>query len=493
MKSRNAAAVVLAMIFLTAPLPSGGQEGKPASSSDNHPANADVLTTQKDRAEISLAVYDTNLAFVRDVRQLRLPAGAFSLAFEDVPASVNPVTVEIRSLSDPGKLLALEQNYDFDQLDPQTLLRKYIGREVVLVRREREAGSTKWVETKALLLSYNHEPVWKIGDEIVTGMAAESYRFPALPPDLHPHPTLVWRLENRGPSAQRVETSYLTGNMNWSANYVLTVASDAKTADLEGWVTLMNNSGASFNNASVQLVAGEVHRATPPAGILPRPMAMSAAAPLAPGIQQEAFAGYHLYTLGRRTSIQDKETKQIRLLSGTGIPIERYLSTEGQPYYYRSAQGTGNAMKQPVRIYYRFQNSAQSGLGIPLPAGVVRLYAPASRGGPQFIGEDSISHTPRGEAVRLYAGDAFDIECERRQIAWQKISGNTYEMEYQIALRNHQDVPVTVEVREPVGGDWTLENANFKWTKLDSSTLGFDVPVDKNGAAMLDYRVRVKW
>ena len=458
-------------------------------------AGADTSsTTEKDQSDLSVTVYNSNLALVRDVRQIRLQAGTFPLRFEDVAASIIPQTVHFRSLSDPAKLSVVEQNYEYDLLDPQKLLQKYVGREVTLVQRETDAGSTKWVETKALLLSDNSGPVWKIGNEIVTGMTADSYRFPDLPENLYSRPTLVWTLDNRGAEEQKVEASYLTNNMNWSADYVLTVGRDEKSADLDGWVTLVNNSGVAYRDAKLQLVAGEVHRTSQ--GMVADNMALAkamvASAP-APQFQQEAFSVYHLYTLSRRTSIQNNESKQVSLLTGTNIPVEKYLSVEGQTYYYRSPQGIGNAIPQPVKVYYRFKNDEKSGLGMPLPAGTVRVYQADSKGGVQFAGEDSINHTPKDESLRIYVGNAFDVVCERKQTDYKKLASNLFELEYEITLRNHKDGPVTVEVREPVGGDWEVVNSNYKWTKLDASTIGFQIPVDKDGAATLDYRVRVKW
>src|SRR6202142_1528765 len=219
-----------------------------------------AATTRKDQVDLSVTVYNSNTALVRDVRQIHLQPGTMPLRFEDVAASILPPTVHFRSLTDPAKLSVVEQNYEYDLLDPQKLLQKYVGREVTLVRPETEAGTTKWVETKALLLSDNNGPVWKIGDEIVTGMSADSYRFPDLPGNLYSRPTLVWTLDNRGANAQKVEASYLASSMNWNADYVLTVGRDEKSADLDGWVTLTNNSGAAYNNARLQLVAGQLHR-----------------------------------------------------------------------------------------------------------------------------------------------------------------------------------------------------------------------------------------
>ena len=322
----------LAAIVLLLPLAGKLKQARAAGAAGQQAKTDAATTTQKDQTDLSVTVYNSNLALVRDVRQIRLQPGVFPLRFEDVAASINPATVHFRSLTDPAKLSVVEQNYEYDLLDPQKLLQKYVGRELTLVRPETDSGSTRWVQTKALLLAYNNGPVWKIGDEIVTGMGADSYRFPDLPNNLYSRPTLVWTLENRGADAQRVEASYLTSNMNWNADYVLTVARDDKTADLDGLVTLVNNSGAAYTNAKLQLVAGEVHRAEQARGVLMESMvADRVAKAAAPQFQQEGFSEYHLYTLQRRTSIQDKESKQISLLTGTGVPVEKYLQVEGPP------------------------------------------------------------------------------------------------------------------------------------------------------------------
>jgi hypothetical protein len=218
------------------------------------------------------------------------------------------------------------------------------------------------------------------------------------------------------------------------------VGRDEKAADLDGWVTLVNNSGAAYNNAKLQLVAGQVHR-TPRQFEETRDMvAKSMVGGVAAGapFQQEGFSEYHLYTLGRPTSIQDKESKQINLLSATNIPVEKYLSVEGQSYYYRNPQGIGNAIPQPVKVFYRFKNEQKSGLGLPLPAGTVRVYQADSKGGTQFAGEDNIDHTPKDETLRIYVGNAFDVVCERKQIDYKKIANNVSEMEYQITAAEPQ-------------------------------------------------------
>jgi hypothetical protein len=482
------AASILALLLVSISICAA--QAAPANQ-ESSPAVAPT-TTQKDQTDLSITVYNSNLALVRDVRRIGLRSGTFPLHFEDVAASINPATVHLRSLTDPTRLTVLEQDYEYDLLDPQKLLQKYVGHEVTLVRAEQESSSTKYTETKALLLSDNNGPVWKIGNEIVTGLASDSYRFPDLPDNLYSRPTLIWTLDNTGAPAQTIEASYLTTNIQWKADYVLTVTRDEKNADLDGWVTLTNNSGASYDNATLQLVAGQINQVAPPLNLM-RAMSAEMAAPAPPPVRQENFSEYHLYTVSRRTSIHDNESKQISLLSGSNIPINKTYVVEAQPYYFRNPQGIGNAIPEPVMVYYNFKNDQKSGLGMPLPAGTVRVYQADSKGNIQFAGEDNIQHTPKDENLRIHIGNAFDVVCERKEIDYKRINNNNFELEYQITLRNHKDGPVTVDVREPIGGDWEVENSNFPPTKLDSTTIGFQVPVEKDGTATLDYRVRVKW
>jgi hypothetical protein len=492
--ARFAISAALAAILILLPLAGKLKQCHAAAARSDQPDPAlPGATTQKDQTDLSVTVYNSNLALVRDVRQIRLASGVFPLRFEDVAANILPATVHFRSLSDPAKLGVLEQNYEYDLLDQNSLLKKFVGRELLVSHSEIVDGQMKWVLGKGTLISDNNgATVWKIGDEIVTNV--QPYSYPDVPSDLYSHPTLIWTLENRGADAQRVEASYLTNNMNWSADYVLTVARDEKSADLDGWVTLVNNSGVAYDHARLQLVAGNVHRSEQNDMRVRDYAALEVAAPAKVAqFQQENFSEFHLYTLDRRTSIQNNETKQISLLAGTNIPVEKYLSVEGQQYWYRNPQGIGNAILQPVNVFYKFKNDQKSNLGMPLPAGTVRVYQADSKGAVQFAGENTIRHTPKDEDVRVYVGDAFDVVCERKQMDYKKLASNLAEFEYQITLRNHKDSAVGVEVREPVGGDWEVVNSNYKWTKLDATTIGFSIPVEKDSAATLDYRVRVKW
>ena len=459
------------------------------------PASTDQTTSLGDQTDLAVTVYNSNIALVRDVRQLALPIGAFRLKFMDIAATVNPATVHFRSLNEPEKLGVIEQNYEYDLLEPAKLLHKYVGKEVTLVRNYQDSGTTKHEEIKAILMADNNGPVWKIGNDIVTGMFAESYRFPEVPANLYERPTLLMSLENSGGRKQQIEASYLATNLSWNADYVLTVGRDDKAADLDGWVTLANNSGTAFRNARLQLVAGDLNRlpANGRRGDVMELKAMTVAGAAANQFQQENFSEYHLYTLGRRTSVEDKETKQISLLQGSGVPVQKLFIVNGQNFYYHNAQNPGAPLKDPVMVYYKFKNEEKAGLGIPLPAGNVRVYQKDSKGGVLFIGEDRIDHTPKDEDVTVHIGNAFDIVAERKQTDYKRIDNHVWEMEFEITLRNHKDTPITVQVNEPIGGDWEMLSSSYKFTKTAAFAAQFNVPVDKNGTSVLKYRIRARW
>ena len=452
-------------------------------------------TTLEDQVDLALTIYNSNIALVRDVRQLSFPNGIFDLRFMDIAATVNPATVHFKSITEPGRVGVLEQNYQFDLLEPNKLLQKYVGREITLIRARQENGTTKYDEVKATLLAFNNGPVWKIGNEIVTGMYADHYKFPELPENLHSRPTLVWMLENRGAARHKVEASYLAGSMAWNADYVLTVTRDDKLSDLNGWVTITNTSGTTYKSARLQLVAGDLHRIQQ--GYSRNDVAMKArameVAAAADQFRQEAFSEYHLYSLGRRTTIANNETKQINLLTGSSVPVEKVFVVDGQNFYYHNAQSPGSPIKDKVKVYYKFKNDEKSGLGVPMPMGNVRVYQQDTKGGVQFVGEDRIDHTPKDEVITLQIGTAFDVVAERKQTDYKHLGGRLYEMEFEITLRNHKETPIVVDVNEPIGGDWTMVESTHKFTKTAAFAANFKVPVEKDGTSVLKYRVRARW
>ena len=456
-------------------------------------ATSAQTTTLSDQADLSVTVYNSDIALVRDVRNLKLPTGAFDLQFMDIAATVNPATVHFRSLTQPAAVSVLEQNYEYDLLEPEKLLRKYVGRDVTLVRRRQDGGTTREEEVRARLLSYNSGPVWQIGNEIVTGFNPDHIRFPELPGNLHSRPTLIWTLQNTGAATHRVEASYLARSLAWNADYVLTVGRNDSAADLDGWVTLTNGSGTAFNNAKLQLVAGDLNRVRQELAKNITLDGVQARGAVAAPMQQEAFSEYHLYTLGRRTTINNNETKQVSMLTGTAVPTHKRYVVNGQHYYYRNGRMPGSAIKDTVQVFYQFKNDQKSGLGMPMPAGVIRVYQADSKDGVHFVGEDRINHTPKDETINIKIGNAFDVVCERKQTDFRKISDRVYEFEYEITLRNHKTTAVTVEVNEPIGGTWEMLRSSHKWTKTDAWAMQFNVPVTADGTSTLTYRVRVTY
>jgi hypothetical protein len=452
-------------------------------------AQPEATSTRADQQALSLTVYNSDAALVRDVRRLRLPAGNLELRFADVATQIEPATVRIVSLTDPRQLTVLEQDYRYDLLSPQKLLQKYVGKQVTLIRQITENNSTKEVSMKATLLADNNGPIWQAGDQIITGMSADHYVFPALPADLYSKPTLVWLLDNRQAGEQRLEADYMTKSVNWTADYVLTLPAEALVADLNSWVTLTNNSGIGFPNAQLQLVAGQVHQAAQEPRPMVRMMAMKAGVS-APGIEQEGLSEYHLYTIERRVTLPNDSSKQIAFLRANGIKVQKTYQITGQQFYYYSPFQGGEPPKEPVQAHLKFKNSEANSLGAPLPAGIVRVYQADSRGQLQFVGEDHIDHTPKDETLNLYIGNAFDVTAERKQTDFESLGQNIYESAFEITIRNHKKQPITVEVNEPVGGQWTVLKSNYKYEKTSAFSIRFTVPVAAEGQSVLSYRVR---
>lgn len=456
--------------------------------------SSDQTTTARDRQSVNITVYNSNLGLVRETRRLTLPSGRIALRFADVTALIRPETVHLASLTAPSSLRILEQNYQYDLLNPAKLLDKFVGREITLVLRRYQNNTESFEPVQATLLSNNGGQVWRINGQIVINPSnIAEMRFPDLPKNLVATPTLVWDVDNRESAAQTVEASYLTGGLNWRADYVLLVdASDTK-GDLQGWVTLTNASGATFEDAGLQLVAGDVNRVSEErnnalAGAMLRKEVDSVSQ-----FQEQGFFEYHLYTLQRPTTIRDNETKQVSLLEAAGFDVKKEFVLNGQHYYYTNYNNPGQPIKEKVGVYIQFRNSQQNKLGMPLPAGTVRLYKKDDKGNQQFIGEDRIDHTPKDEDVRVKVGDAFDIVAERKQTDYKVISRNVYEYAYEIKIRNHKDVPVTIVVNEPIGGDWEMISSTFEAKKTAAFAAQFNVPVAKDGEATLSYRVRVRY
>ena len=443
-----------------------------------------------DQTGVAVTVYNVNLGLVKDQREIKLPRGSGELRFMDVASNIIPTSVYIKSLVDPDTLQILEQNYEYDLLNPQKLLDKYVGKDVKLYYKnpytEREDIVT------ATLLSNNGGPIFKIGDEITFGHPGRII-FPGVPENLISKPTLVWLLENSLSPVQRVEVSYLTNGINWKADYVVTLNEKDDKADLSGWVTIDNKSGTTYKNATLKLVAGDVHRVKDEYEYRDKMRRVAeVASKAAPQFEEKEFFEYHIYTLQRPSTIKNNQTKQISLVSADTIPVKKELLFYGAQYYYYSRYGEAMS-NQKVGVFVEMENRKENNLGIPLPKGTVRVYKHDHEGSLQFVGEDSIDHTPKDEKVRVKLGDAFDVVGSRKQTDWKKIAYDTYEAAFEISLRNHKKEDVVVRVIEPIPGDWKMLSSSHEYKKTEAFTAEFNIPVPKDKETKLAYRVRMRF
>ncbi len=453
-------------------------------------------STLADQQEVAVTIYNENLALVKDQRKLSLKRGASSLAFRDVSARMRPETALLRSTSAPGSVSVLEQNFDFDLLTPQKLLEKYVGRNVSIIRTNPATG----VETteQAQVLSANAGVVLRIGNRIETGIPGRII-YGDVPPNLRDRPTLVMSLDNAGAQQQDLELSYLTGGLAWKADYVVELNANEDKLDISGWVTLTNTSGATYRNAKLQLVAGDVNQVTPVMQGAVRAMAAPAPAmaKARSDMVEESLFEYHLYTLTRPTTIAENQTKQVSLLSASGVPARKELLLKGNDYYYQSSYGElGQKIK--VGVFVEFDNKESAQLGMPLPKGIIRVYKKDKAGNAQFIGEDRVDHTPKNETVRLKLGDAFDVTADKKQTDFKKLSGTSkynyvFESAYEVLLKNAKKEAVTVTVREPMPGDWQVQSESHPHTKGSSNTAVWKISVPAEGSTKLVYRALVRY
>ena len=442
--------------------------------------------TREDQKDVMVTIYNGNLGLVKDTRDVRLDAGTLEVQFADVAALIDPTSVHLKSLTDPSALRILEQNYEYDLLTSAKLLEKYVGKKVRLYQSN---GSYQ----EATLLSTNG-PIYEINGQIHMGHSGQVV-LPALPENLVAKPTLVWLLRNAKAAAQRVEASYLTGGINWKADYVMVINAADTRSDLAGWVTIDNKSGSTYSDAALKLVAGDIHRA-PDRGREGRLMEMAAKAVSADqanrDFKSEGFFEYHLYTLDGRTTIKDNQTKQLALMSASEVPVDKHYIYYGAADYYRTQYGVP-VSNQKVGVYLELKNSKENRLGLPIPKGRVRVYKADTSGSQQLIGEDWIDHTPKDEKIKIKMGDAFDVIGERTQKDWKRIASNLYEVEWEISLRNHKKEAVTVEVVEPMPGDWEVLRASHPYEKIQAFTAQWKIPVAKDGETKLTYRIRVRF
>ncbi|OQW42111.1 MAG: hypothetical protein A4S08_01540 [Proteobacteria bacterium SG_bin4] len=462
----------------------------------NHAAavaeTGELLSTLTDQKSVAVTIYNNDLALIKDLRHIDIASGDFNLAWRDVSALIRPETALLRSIIDPTGLTVVEQNFNFDLLTPQSLLNKYVGKSVSVMRINPATG----VETKesATVLAVNEGVVLKIADRIETGMPGR-ITFENVPENLRDRPTLVMKGMLTGQSTQQLELSYLTGGLSWKADYVAELNDSDERMDLSGWVTLVNTSGTSYANAKMQLVAGDVNRVQPE---MIKPLAMHAkgAMDVATSMTQESLMDYHLYSLERLTTINDNQSKQVALLNASGIPVRKELILTGNDHYYYSGHGD-LGQKNKVSVIVQFDNKQADRLGMPLPKGIIRVYKRDQSGNAQFVGEDNIDHTPKNETVRLKLGHSFDVTAAKKQIDFKSLNignnVNQFESAYEIVMKNAKKEAVVVTVQEPIPGDWKILEESHPHHKPVSNTAEWKVTVPAEGSSTLKYRVRVKF
>ncbi|MEW6690241.1 MAG: DUF4139 domain-containing protein [Pseudomonadota bacterium] len=452
-------------------------------------------STLADQQAVAVTIYNENLALIKDTRRVTLEQGANRLALREVSGQMRPETAALRSLSHPGALALLEQNFDFDLLTPAKLLEKNVGRQVRIVRVHPTTGAES--TELATVLAASAGVVLRIGDRIETGIPGRIV-YEGVPANLRDRPTLVSELASARAGQQTVELSYLSGGLSWKADYVAELNAADSALDLNGWVTLTNRSGTAYPNAKLQLVAGDVNRVREELRYAARSagLAAKAAAP-ASEMRQESLFEYHLYTLSRPTTIADNQAKQVALLNASSVPVAKELVLQGSDYYYRSSIGNAG-QKMKVGVFVQFENRESARLGLPMPEGVVRVYKKDSSGNAQFVGEDRIDHTPKNEKVRLKLGEAFDVSAEKKQSDWKRRDAPhpwsfVAESAWELQLKNAKKEAVTVVVREPVPGDWRMLEQSHPHQRIASGTAEWKIRVPAEGSATLKYRVLVRY
>ncbi len=427
-----------------------------------------------DKAEgVGLTIYNQGFAVVKARRKLTLQAGVQELMFQDVAATIDATSVKFESLTDPVGTRVLEQNFQYDLVNSQKLLQKYLDREIGFeVMNEKD----KVLERKTGTL-LSTQGIVKMAGEIRLNFPG-SVILPALPEGLITRPTLQWKLDAAKAGEHLAKVTYQARGIGWTADYTLIAKKDDTLADLSGWVTINNQSGATYTDATIKLMAGDVHRvqATRPShdeglGVTQNWGGKSG------GFEEKSFAEYHLYTLGRPATVKESETKQIELLGATDVASRKV-------YRYDAAMDA-----KKVRVLLGLKNDKASRLGMPLPAGKVRIYKMDEADGTlEFIGEDRIDHTAKDEKLELYVGDAFDIVGEQVQTN-NRQSGRHQWASFKVSVRNHKDTAVTVEVMAHPGawGNWEIEKNTDAFEKQDAGTVVFKVEIPKDGEKVIEY------
>lgn len=419
-----------------------------------------------------VTVYNNNLALVKEKRELDLDSGVNRVEYTDVAALIDPTSVMFEDTKNKGTVV-LEQNYEYDLVSSKELLEKFLDKEITVT--EKEGGTYTGV-----LMSYNDNKglVLKLNDEkVLTLSEISKVEFPDSA-GLLTKPTLIWQIYSPAAGKRDVLTSYLTNGMSWKANYILETSADDKKADIQGWVTVNNEAGTTYENAKLKLVAGEVHRVTVPQETVRKEAAEGGVAydEAAESFVEESLFEYHLYTLQRPATLRNNQVKQLSLLSVNSVPVEKKLVFDV-------------SKSSDVQVALSLNNSKEKGLGMPLPAGVLRVYKTDSEGQLQFLGEDSIKHTPKDEEIKVVVGNAFDVTGKRTQTNYNKISSNIWRESYETEIKNHKSESQKVKIVEHFYGDWEITTTSNPYGKKDAFTAEWEITVPADSSKKVTYTV----
>jgi len=449
--------------------------------------------TAKECKALELTVYNQNVGLVKEVRTVELTKGENLVRYVGVPSKIDPTSVHFVSLTDPEGTAVLEQNYEYDLVDSSKLLQKYIDRQITVVTKGGTYTGTLLSGVDDIILDTQE------GVKVLKLNQVLEFAFPELPEGLITQPSLVWLLKAARAGNQDVQVAYLTDGINWRADYIVLLAPDDENLSLTGWVTLDNQSGATYKDAKLKLVAGDIHRvsrARPEAAL--KELGTRAAA--APQVEERAFFEYHIYEVTRPVTVRDRQTKQIEFISAPEVKVDKVYLYEASPVFIwrRSPireRDYGILKGTKVKVRLEFKNSEASGLGLPLPEGIVRVYKEDVDGSAQFVGEDFIQHTPKDEELSLYLGDAFDVVGERVQKDFTQLSKRSIEETYEITIRNHKEEDIVVRVLEHLfrAQDARIVKSSEDYTMPDAHTLRYDLKVPADGQSVVTYTVRYRW
>jgi len=452
----------------------------------------EVPVSSAARKALELTIYENDLALVKDHRDLKLPSGQSTLAFSGVSAQMQPETVLFRLLG-PETFQIIEQSFDFNVLSPQALLQRSVGSEVTVLTPNAATG--KETVERAKVLSVDQGLVLDIGGKIHTQVPGRIV-FDRLPEGLRTTPTLLMTVKGVASKDLRGELSYLTTGLSWRTNYVVDFDADAKRLDLTAWATITNATGVDFKDTKVKLISGDVNRSAPPPP--PSPMvrrggpevAMAMAAP-ADGIAQQSVGGYHLYNIEKPLSIENNRTKQISLLGGKGIVAKQEHIVRGEAYYYQQQMSERPPVTQAETVI-TLKNDKTSGLGLPLPAGTVRVYGQDETGAPQFMGESALNHTAEGGDIRIVVGRDFDVTSEREQKNFVRGGERIVLTTWRVTLKNAKSKPVSVRVIEPLYGAWEITRETQPHDKANAQLAEWTLNVPAKGQTTLEYTAKIQ-